>query len=137
MEKDLNSSIKDNNKELIDSILMLIEDRNFIRLEDKTLQNNCIYLLKNVAEKDIKNIKLVVKIILDIIIVTDNNYIQDYLIEKIKYIKTQESLKLILMLTPILNEFSNEDEYVNVIDSLEDKSGNLTKKLVINFNENE
>ena len=123
------------NKELIESIILLIEDRNFVRLEDKTLQNRCIYLLNNVCVENIHYLNLVVKIILDIIIVSNNKYIQDYLLEKINHIKNTKSLEFIILLTPILNKYASIDEYVNVIDSLEDEHGNFIKKLSINLTE--
>ena len=44
--------------------------------------------------------------------------------------------KLLLKLEPVLSSFTDTKEFIRVIDSLEDSNHNLTKKLVINL-ENE
>lgn len=122
------------NRDVADAYFNLINDEAFINLEDTKLQDRCIKLLDEVKESNYLNIHLITEIILNIIILSNNKYIQDYLLDKIKRIKRAESLELILMLTPILKTFSNEDEYVRVIDTLEDKNSDLTKKLIINLN---
>lgn len=124
------------NRDLINAYYELMNNHNFTKCDYK-IQNRCINILKNIPNIKFLNMRLTTEIILEIIVVCDDEYIQDYLLEKLKYIKNYESLKLILMLTPILNEYSSVDEYVRVIDNLEDKNSELTKKLVINLNYDE
>ena len=124
------------NRELRNAYYELMNNKIFIE-SDKNIQNRCLIILKHIPSSEYLKMRLVTRIILEIIVVIESKYIQDYLLEKVSRIKNTDSLELLLHLTPILNDFSTEDEYVRVIDSLEDKSNNLTKKLVINLDYNE
>ena len=59
--------------------------------------------------------------------------IVEYLLDKLKEINNPKSLELIIAVSPLLNKFSNKEEYIRVINSIEDENNNLTKKLVINL----
>jgi len=124
------------NYELINSCYTLVNNKTFFKI-DSNLQNECLMILKNVKENNDIKIKLITNIILNIILVTDNNKIQKYLLEKIKIINNNKTLDLILKLEPILTNYTKEEEYIRVIDNLEDKQYNLNKKLVINLENKE
>lgn len=123
------------NMELISAYHALITNNSFIK-SDSILQNKCILLLKKISEDNFMKIRLVTEIILNIIIVCDNKDIENYLLNKLLVIKNNEVLELLLKLEPVLSSFTDTKEFIRVIDSLEDNSNNLTKKLVINL-ENE
>jgi len=123
------------NKELIYAYHALITNSEFIKA-DSILQNKCISLLKKIAKDNFIKIRLVTQIILDIIIDNHNKKIVNYLLIKLINIKNNESLELLLKLEPVLSSFTNTKEFISVVDSLEDNNNQLTKKLVINL-ENE
>jgi len=124
------------NMELIYAYHTLITNSEFIKA-DSVLQNKCILLLKKISEDNFMKIRLVTQIIIDIIIVSDNKEINNYLLNKLLIVKNNETLELILKLEPVLSSFTDDKEFIRVINSLEDKDSNLTKKLVINLNNKE
>lgn len=123
------------NMELISAYHTLITNPVFIK-SDNILQNKCVLLLKKISDDNFMKIRLTTKIIIDIIIKSENKEIVDYLLNKLINIKNTETLELILKLEPLLSTYTNNKEYIRVIDSLEDKDAKLIKKLVINI-ENE
>lgn len=102
--------------------------------KDKNLLDDYIDVLNEIKLKNNLDLKLVCRIFLEVIVVCKSSYIQDYLLEKLKYISNNKTLELILLLAPILSKYSDEEEFVKVIDSLEDKEHTFTKKLVIDLN---
>jgi len=123
------------NIELISAYHTLITNPTFIK-SDSILQNKCILLLKKISEDNFMKIRLITQIIIDIIILNDNKEIVDYLLNKLLIVKNNETLELILKLEPLLSTYTDNKEYIRVIDSLEDNEAKLTKKLIINL-ENE
>lgn len=120
------------NKELIYAYHALITNSEFIKA-DSILQNKCILLLKKIAKDNYMKIRLVTQIIIDIIVLNDNKEIVDYLLNKLIKVKNTNTLELLLKLEPVLSSFTDDKEFIRVVNSLEDNDNKLTKKLVINL----
>lgn len=127
-----------NNELLINTLYTLITTmHNFNYVKDFSLQDKCIDLLENLSQNKDNDLNLYLNIILNVIVKSNNQYIQDYLIEKLKHINNKKTLELIHKISPLLLELTNEDEYIRIIDNMEDKNSITTKKLVINLNKEE
>jgi len=118
------------NEELVKSYFKIIKISSINN--NVTMQEKCLITLKEISESG-SNVKLYCEVLLNVILKIEDEFIQNYFLEKIKTIKNEKSLKLIIHLVPLLKEYSSKFEIIKVINSLEDENNTLTKRLVINL----
>lgn len=128
------ATTKDDNK--AQYVLGLTAYCGFSKLENEELKNKLLDLGINCDSEDRFRYGYIEEIVEKIIIDSNpNEEIINYLLDRIPSIKNNESLELLLQSFTFLNYYLNDNEFKDIIKNIEDKDGNLIKKLVIPINE--
>lgn len=128
------ATTKDDNK--AQYVLGLTAYCGFSKLENDELKNKLLDLGIKCDSEDRFRYGYIEEIVEKIIIDSNpNEEIINYLLDRIPSIKNNESLELLLQSFTFLNYYLNDNEFKDIINNIEDKDGNLIKKLVIPINE--
>ena len=120
---------KDNNIKLI---LHLLGIKKFLMMEDTSLQ---LQIINTLIELDIKNERYsdnLLKIITGILLSECDNNIKLHILNKLKEIKSIESLEMLLKIYPFINSYTSVEETPKVINDLLnlEKNGSIKKKIL-------
>lgn len=148
LEKDYNYSTLIYNDEFVDMLfntILYVQDKNKLEYINKLLSNydyltfdnvdrkNKIYdMCINTFDSNIDRNKEILSLIDSVLCMNIDDKIFDYIIAKIYELKNTKSISILNSIYPLINKYSNLDNSINTINSIEN-DGVITKKLVINI----
>lgn len=148
LEDNYNYSTLIYNDELVDMIfntILYVQDKNKLEYINKLLSNynyltfdnldrkNKIYdMCINTFDDNIDRNKEILCLIDSVLCMDIDDKIFDYIILKIYELNNAKSLSILNIIYPLIDKYSNIDNSINTINSIED-NGVISKKLVINI----